>query len=68
MKPPAHRVGLPGNVISLNIVPLEPARSAGLAGHVPARLASFMIYRSNKIILAKAFNTYLLQSIMLIYC
>jgi hypothetical protein len=28
--------GLPGNVLSLYIVPLDPAHSVGLAGHVPA--------------------------------
>ena len=32
---PAHRAGLPGKVISFYIVPLDPAHSAGLAGHVP---------------------------------
>ena len=32
--------GLPGNVISSYIVPLDPARSARLAGHVPANLKS----------------------------
>ena len=36
MKLPAHRAGLPGNVISFYIVPLDPAYEAGLAGHVPA--------------------------------
>lgn len=36
VKLPAHRAGLPGNVISLYIVPLDPAHSAGLTGHVPA--------------------------------
>ena len=29
--------GLPGNVISFHIVPLNSAIGAGLAGHVPAR-------------------------------
>jgi hypothetical protein len=32
-----HRPGLPGNVISFYIVPLDPAHSAGLAGHVPVK-------------------------------
>jgi hypothetical protein len=36
VKLPGHRPGLPGNVISLYIVPLDPAHGAGLAGHVPA--------------------------------
>ena len=36
LKPPAHRAGLPGKVISFYIVPLDPAYKAGLAGHVPA--------------------------------
>jgi hypothetical protein len=43
MKLPAHPVktgqgtaGLPGKVISFCIVPLDPAHSAGIAGHVPA--------------------------------
>jgi len=35
LKLPAHRAGLPGKVISFYIVPLDPAHSAGLAGHVP---------------------------------
>ena len=35
VKLPAHRAGLPGKVISFYIVPLDPAHSAGLAGHVP---------------------------------
>ena len=30
-----HRPGLPGNVISFYIVPLDPAHRAGLAGHAP---------------------------------
>ena len=37
MKLSGHRPGLPGNVISLYIVPLDPAHSAGLAGHVPVK-------------------------------
>ena len=37
MKLLGHRPGLPGNVTSLYIVPLDPAHSAGLAGHVPAK-------------------------------
>jgi len=35
---PEHVEGLPGNVISFYIVSLDPAHSAGLAGHVPVRL------------------------------
>jgi len=31
----AQRAGLPGNVLSFYIVPLEPAYKAGLPGHVP---------------------------------
>jgi hypothetical protein len=37
MKLLGHRPGLPGNVTSLYIAPLDPAHSAGLAGHVPAK-------------------------------
>ncbi len=37
MKLLGHRPGLPGNVTSLYIVPLDPANSARLAGHVPAK-------------------------------
>jgi hypothetical protein len=36
MKLSGHRSGLPGKVRSLYIVPLDPAHSAGLTGHVPA--------------------------------
>lgn len=36
VKLPAHRAGLPGNVIPLYIVPRDPAQSAALTGHVPA--------------------------------
>jgi hypothetical protein len=36
VKLPAHRAGLPGNVIPLYIVPRDPAQSAGLTGHAPA--------------------------------
>jgi len=35
MKLPAHRAGLPGNVISFYIVPLDPEHCAGVAGHLP---------------------------------
>ena len=35
MKLPAHSAGLPGNDLLLNIVPLDPAHRAGLAGHAP---------------------------------
>jgi len=38
VKLPAHRAGLPGNVLSFYIVPLDPAYKAGLAGHVPVTL------------------------------
>jgi len=37
LKLPGHRPGLPGKVISLCIVPLDPAYKAGLPGHVPAK-------------------------------
>jgi hypothetical protein len=37
VKLPAHRAGLPGNEISLLIVPLDPAYKAGLAGHLPVK-------------------------------
>jgi len=37
-KLPGQRPGLPGNVISFYIVPLNPARKAGLAGHVPVKV------------------------------
>jgi len=38
VKLPAYRAGLPGKVvISFDIVPLDPAYKAGLAGHIPAR-------------------------------
>jgi hypothetical protein len=37
MKLLGHRPGLPGKVTSFYIVPLDPAHSAGLAGHVPAK-------------------------------
>jgi hypothetical protein len=37
MKLPDHTPGLPGNVISFYIVPLDPACEAGLAGHFPAK-------------------------------
>jgi hypothetical protein len=35
MKLLGHRPGLPGNVKSFYIVPLDPAHSAGLAGSSP---------------------------------
>jgi len=38
MKLLGQRPGLPGNVVSFYIVPLDPARSVGLAGHVPASI------------------------------
>jgi hypothetical protein len=34
----AHRAGLPGEVISLYIVPFDPAHNAGVAGHGPAQM------------------------------
>ncbi len=34
---PRPKPGLPGNVISFHIVPLDPTRRAGLAGHIPAK-------------------------------
>ena len=37
MKLLGRRPGLPGKVTSSYIVPLDPAQSAGLAGHVPAK-------------------------------
>jgi hypothetical protein len=37
VKLPAHRAGLPGNEISFLFVPLGPAYTAGLAGHLPAK-------------------------------
>ena len=37
MKLLGHRPGLPGNVKSFYIVPLDPAHSAGLAGHLPVK-------------------------------
>jgi hypothetical protein len=42
MKLPAHRAGLPGKVISFCIVPLDPAHSAGIAGHVPANTSKLL--------------------------
>ena len=38
MKLPAHSAGLPGNDLLLNIVSLDPAHRAGLAGHAPVIL------------------------------
>jgi hypothetical protein len=37
MKFLGHGPGLPGNVTSFYIVPLDPGHNAGLAGHVPAK-------------------------------
>jgi hypothetical protein len=37
MKLPGHRSGLPGKVISFNIVLLDPAYKAELVGHVPVK-------------------------------
>jgi len=37
VKLPGHRPGLPGNVISFYIVPLDPAYKAGPAGHFPVK-------------------------------
>jgi hypothetical protein len=38
MKPPAHGAELPGNDSLFNIVPLDPAHRAGLAGHAPVKI------------------------------
>ena len=35
MKLAAHSAGLPGNDLLFDIVPLDPAQRAGLAGHAP---------------------------------
>ncbi len=43
VKLPAHRAGLPGNVISFYIVPLYPAYKAGLAGHLPVKLKGHLV-------------------------
>jgi hypothetical protein len=43
LKLPAHRAGLPGKVILLYIVPLDPAYKAGLTGHVPVESLSHAI-------------------------
>jgi hypothetical protein len=37
MKLPAHSAELPGNDLLFNIVPLDPAHRAGLAGHAPVK-------------------------------
>ena len=42
MKLLGQRPGLPGDVVSLHIVPLHPALSAGLAGHVPVSVLAEM--------------------------
>jgi hypothetical protein len=44
MKLPGHRPGLPGNVISFYIVPLDPAYKAGLSGHSPAKRMLFIMF------------------------
>ena len=38
MKLPGQRPGLPGSAVSFYVVPLDPARSVGLAEHVPASI------------------------------
>ncbi len=38
MKLLVHRTGLPGEEIFVNIVPLDPAYKAGLAGYLPVNL------------------------------
>jgi len=43
-----HMPGLPGNVISFYIVPLDPAHSAGLAGHVPVKRDTLKVRRISK--------------------
>jgi hypothetical protein len=40
VKLPGHRPGLPGKVISFNIVPLDVTYKAGLAGYVPVRVSN----------------------------
>jgi hypothetical protein len=42
VKPPGHRPGLPGKVVSFYIVPLDPAYKAGLVGYVPAKRSGGM--------------------------
>ena len=37
LKLAAHRAGLPGNEILFLIVPLDPAYTVGLAGHLPVK-------------------------------
>jgi len=37
VKLPAHSAGLPGNDLLFDIVPLDPAHRAGLAGHAPVK-------------------------------
>jgi hypothetical protein len=45
-----HSAGLPGNDSLFNIVPLDPAHRAGLAGHAPAKnhATSFDSYKSSR--------------------
>jgi hypothetical protein len=43
-----QRPGLPGKVISFYIVPLDPAHSARLAGHVPAKRTILFLARGNR--------------------
>jgi hypothetical protein len=47
MKLLGHRPGLPGKVISFYIVPLDPAHSAGLAGHVPVKRTILSFAKGN---------------------
>ncbi len=58
VKLPAHRLGLPGKVLSFILCPLTTAYKAGLAGHVPAKEwmlpLSFLIFAMIMILLEKA--------------
>jgi hypothetical protein len=47
MKLLGHGPGLPGNVTSIYIVPLDPAHSAGIAGHVPVKRTILFLARGN---------------------
>jgi hypothetical protein len=47
MKLLGHMPGLPGNVKSFYIVPLDPPHSAGLAGHLPVKRMILFFVRGN---------------------
>jgi len=47
MKLLGHGPGLPGNVKSFYIVPLDPAHSAGLAGHLPVKRTILSLAKGN---------------------